>query len=135
MASNKNAIHLINKDVPKKHKILVLDVRRFIADSLTVILEQYGFDVYTSYSGKRALELAEIIEPDLLLSAVMVPDKNGTEVAMAVRTRFPKCKVLLFSGDAAPINVLAQARASAQNWDILAEPIHPNSNVTENIAA
>jgi len=37
---------------------------------------------------------------DLVLSGVMMPDKNGIEVASELREKFPHCKILLFSGSA-----------------------------------
>ena len=106
-------------------KILVVDDERAIADTLAAILQQNGFDVYVAYSGRRAIELAMNIEPDLMISDVMMPDKNGIEVASVVRTAIPKCKTLLFSGSTSHADLLEQARKSGYDGDILAKPVHP----------
>jgi len=106
-------------------KILVVDDEHPIADTLAAILQQNGFDVYVAYSGHRAVELAFLVEPDLLVSDVMMPDKNGIEVAAAVKAKLPQCKTLLFSGSAAAADLLKLARESGYEGDILAKPIHP----------
>jgi DNA-binding response OmpR family regulator len=107
-------------------KILIVDDEHPIADTLAAILQQKGFDVYVAYSGDRAIELALRIEPDLLVSDVMMPDKNGIEVAAAVRVNLPQCKTLLFSGSAAAADLLKLARQSGYKGDILAKPVHPS---------
>jgi DNA-binding response OmpR family regulator len=109
----------------RRFKILVVDDEQAIADTLAVILKQNGFDVYTAYSGNQAISLSEQIEPDSVLSDVMMPDKNGIEVASELREKFPHCKVLLFSGSATAADLLAKARASGYDWEILAKPVHP----------
>lgn len=107
-------------------KILIVDDEHPIADTLAAILQQNGFDVYVAYSGDRAVELALLIEPDLVVSDVMMPDKNGIEVVAAVRANLPKCKTLLFSGSAAAADLLKLARQSGYKGDILAKPVHPS---------
>jgi DNA-binding response OmpR family regulator len=87
-------------------KILIVDDEHPIADTLAAILQQNGFDVYVAYSGNRAIELASLIEPDLLVSDVMMPDKNGIEVAAAIKAKLPQCKTLLFSGSASATDLL-----------------------------
>lgn len=107
-------------------KILVADDEHPIADTLAAILQQNGFDVYVAYSSNRAIELAFLIEPDLLISDVMMPDKTGIEVAAAVRAKLPQCKTLLFSGSASATDLLKTARQSGYKGDILTKPIHPS---------
>jgi DNA-binding response OmpR family regulator len=107
-------------------KILVVDDEHPIADTLAAILQQNGFDVYVAYTGNRAIEIALQIEPDLLVSDVMMPDKSGIEVAAAVRAKLPQCKTLLFSGSAASTDMLKFARQSGYEGDILSKPIHPS---------
>ena len=108
----------------KKYKILVVDDERAIANTLAAILDS-TFDVYVAYSGSQALDTVALIEPDLVLSDVMMPDKNGLEVAIEISEGFPKCKILLFSGSASTADLLTLARQSGKNWEIISKPIHP----------
>lgn len=109
----------------KKKKILVVDDEHSIADSLAAILGQRGLEVYVAYSGITAIELAEKTMPDLLLSDVMMPDKNGIEVARHVRRKVPGCKILLLSGSMSAVDRLVKADPQGCDWQILAKPIHP----------
>jgi len=106
--------------------VLVVDDERVIADTLSVILTRSGFSVMTAYDGESALELAAAIPPDLLLSDVMMgPGIDGTELAIQMVRSYPDCKVLLFSGHAATVDLLAKARMSGHDFSLLTKPIHP----------
>ena len=51
---------------------------------------------------------------------------TGIEVAIAVRSRLPDCKILLFSGQAATADLLEQAKTEGREFEIVAKPIHPS---------
>ncbi len=110
----------------KKRVVLVVDDERVIADTLSVILSRSGFAVMTAYDGESALELAGTVTPDLLLSDVMMgPGIDGTQLAIQMVTSCPDCKVLLFSGHAATMDLLAKARLSGYDFTLLTKPVHP----------
>ncbi|HVN92409.1 MAG TPA: response regulator [Terracidiphilus sp.] len=108
-----------------KPKVLVADDERVIADTLTIILNQSGFDARAVYSGEKALELAESFKPDMLISDVIMADLNGIDAAIRIRALLPSIKILLFSGQAATADLLEKARAEGYEFDILAKPVHP----------
>jgi len=118
--------------------VLVVDDERVIADTLSIILTRNGFSVLTAYDGESALELAQVATPDLLLSDVMMgPGIDGTELAIALVGRCPKCKVLLFSGHAATRDLLDKARDAGHNFTLLNKPLHPAdllARITESFA-
>ena len=106
--------------------ILVVDDERIIADTLSVILTRSGFSVMTAYEGETALELAAHKQPDLLLSDVMMgPGMDGTQLAMQMVATLPDCKVLLFSGHAATVDLLATARKLGHDFTLMSKPVHP----------
>jgi CheY-like chemotaxis protein len=108
-----------------KHKVLVADDERVIADTLAMILNQSGFDARAVYSGEKALELASTFEPDMLISDVIMADLNGIDAAIRIRSLLPSIKILLFSGQAATADLLEKARAQGYEFEILAKPVHP----------
>ncbi len=108
-----------------KHKVLVADDERVIADTLAMILNQSGFEARAVYSGEKALELASTFEPDMLISDVIMADLNGIDAAIRIRELRPGIKILLFSGQAATADLLEKARAQGYEFEILAKPVHP----------
>ena len=108
-----------------KPKILVADDERVIADTLAMILNQSGFEARAVHSGEKALEMAPIFAPDMLISDVIMEDLNGIDAAIRIRALLPNIKILLFSGQAATADLLEKARADGDEFEILAKPIHP----------
>jgi CheY-like chemotaxis protein len=106
-------------------KVLVVDDEKVIADTLAIILNQNGYDASAVYSGNSAVERAQEIVPDLVISDVIIPDMNGIEAAIRIRKVLPNTKILLFSGQAATADLLETARAQGHEFEILAKPVHP----------
>ncbi len=111
----------------EKHRplVLVVDDERVIADTLSVILSKSGFLTMTAYDGVSALELAEAAPPDLIISDVMMPGMTGIELAITVTQTIPGCKILLFSGQAATVDLLEEARDGGYNFTTLTKPVYP----------
>jgi DNA-binding response OmpR family regulator len=108
-----------------KPKVLVADDERVIADTLAIILNQSGFEATAVYSGEKAVEVAEAIKPDMVISDVIMTDLNGIDAAIKIRAMLPSCKILLFSGQAATADLLDRARNQGHEFEILAKPVHP----------
>lgn len=108
-----------------KPKVLVADDERVIADTLVIILNQAGFDATAVYSGEMALEVAETLRPDMLISDVIMASLDGIQTAIKIRAMLPECKILLFSGQAATADLLDRARVQGHEFEILAKPVHP----------
>jgi DNA-binding response OmpR family regulator len=109
----------------RKAVVLVVDDEPVIADTLAMILEQSGIRVLVAYDGKSALAIANTVPPDLLLTDVAMPDMNGIDLAVAITHMLPKCKILLFSGQASTMDLLGTARDARQDFTVLAKPLHP----------
>jgi CheY-like chemotaxis protein len=108
-----------------KPKVLIVDDERVIADTLSMILNQSGFEARAVYSGEGALELARSFAPDMLISDVIMADLNGIDAAIRIRALLPSIKILLFSGQAATADLLEKARTQGYEFEILAKPVHP----------
>ncbi len=109
----------------KKPKVLVVDDEKVIADTLAKIFELNGYEAATVYTGTAAVESARTFQPDLMICDVLMPEMNGIEAAILIRSIVPNCKILLFSGQAATANLLDEARAQGHEFEILAKPVHP----------
>ncbi|MGB8890001.1 MAG: response regulator [Candidatus Korobacteraceae bacterium] len=110
----------------RKPIVLVVDDEQVIADTLAKILDLNGYDASAVYTGTAAVESARSLRPDLIISDVIMPDMNGIEAAISIRSFLPSCKILLFSGQAATADLLEDARAHGHEFEILAKPVHPS---------
>ncbi len=93
-------------------------VRTFVA----AVLRQLGYRVLEAESGEAALELSRHHEGaiDLLLSDVVMPGINGTEVAVELERERPGMRVVLMSGYAG--DALAGLGVQANRFAILLKP-------------
>jgi CheY-like chemotaxis protein len=111
----------------RRPRVLVVDDERVIADTVAEILEGAGFQAATAYDGWSALQVAGILQPDYLLSDVLMPRMNGVDLAMAIRKMFPAARILLFSGQAGITEIFRAAQNQGFQFELIAKPIHPLS--------
>ena len=112
---------------PDSHcpSILVVDDERIIADTLAQIFNRNGYTAIPAYSAAMALELASSVPPDLLLTDVSMPGMSGIDLAITMKAVCPDCRVVLFSGQASTVDLLATARAAGHTFQTLSKPVHP----------
>jgi DNA-binding NtrC family response regulator len=107
-------------------RIIVVDDETRIASTLVEILKGEGFDAMSASTGDGAIELARIFRPDVVLSDVIIPGPNGIEVGIRISEILPECRIILFSGQAATLDLLREARRRGHDFEILAKPIKPD---------
>jgi CheY-like chemotaxis protein len=120
--AKEDVVFLPKKDAPV---ILIVDDEKVIADTLSIILTHAGFITMTAYDGVTALQMANSITPDLLLTDVVMPGLSGVELAIMLTQSIPNLKVLLFSGQASTVDLLDKARHSGHHFTALTKPVHP----------
>jgi CheY-like chemotaxis protein len=108
-----------------RRKILIVDDQKLIADTLAEILEDAGFEAVAAYDGWSALEIAARLQPDYLLSDVLMPQMNGVQLAIAMRRAHPAAKILLFTGQAGISEILLEGKQQGYEFELLPKPIHP----------
>src|SRR5437899_1503477 len=106
-------------------KVIVIDDEPVIADTLVDILRGEGHQAFALSSGAAAVEWAKLIDPNVVISDVIMPGMNGIDVAKQIIVLFPNCKIILFSGQAASVDLAAQAGAEGFEFEILPKPIDP----------
>lgn len=66
-------------------KILIVDDEADIVEFISYNLRKEGFEVFTANNGKKAVEIAEDIKPDLVILDVMMPEMDGMETCAEMR--------------------------------------------------
>jgi two-component system alkaline phosphatase synthesis response regulator PhoP len=67
-------------------RILVVDDDRDIVRLVRSYLEKAGYEILTAYDGETALQIIRGEKPQLLILDLMLPDRDGWDVAKMVRT-------------------------------------------------
>ena len=112
-------------------RVFVVDDEPVIASSLAAILQMNGFSAKFFSCPLEALAAARLTAPDLLISDVAMPGISGIDLAIQMRTLYPTCKVLLFSGQAATLDLLEGARAQGHDFNLLLKPVPPTELLFE----
>jgi DNA-binding NtrC family response regulator len=110
-----------------KLRILVIDDEELIAETVVEILREEGFNACAVGTGELAIELARSSPPDVVLSDVIMPGMTGIELGIKIREMLPQCRVILFSGQAATVDLVDKARKEGHRFEILAKPIRPEA--------
>lgn len=72
-------------------KILIIEDEKVLADSLKLMLKSKGFDADAVYDGESGEQYALLNIYDLIILDVMLPKKNGYQIAEKIRKE--KCTV------------------------------------------
>jgi CheY-like chemotaxis protein len=107
----------------KRPSILVVDDEKTIADTLALILQDAGYTARAAYDGAAALNLSREHAPDLVITDVLMPGMSGVDLALTTQREFPECRILLFSGQAASVDILEDARSRGHDFELLAKPV------------
>lgn len=78
-------------------KVIVVDDELSIVTLLQYNLEQAGFNVLTAMDGKKALELAETEQADVMILDLMLPELDGMEVCKEMRLKHIQTPILMLT--------------------------------------
>lgn len=83
---------------PSRGKILVVDDDEAVRTLLSDILTDAGYEVSAAQDGAKALRMAKTQSFDLLLTDLVMPDRDGIEVIRGIRSEQPNLKIIAISG-------------------------------------
>jgi len=79
-------------------KILVVDDEPQVRTVIRRILEKEGFEVDMAENGVKALELCQASPYDLVITDIIMPEKEGLETMIDLRRHCPQTKIIAMSG-------------------------------------
>ncbi len=83
----------------KKMKILVVDDNQDLAFFLKWMLEGEGYEVRSAKDGQDGYSTYLVFSPDLILTDIQMPEKNGLELIREIRFHNPMVRAIYMSGD------------------------------------
>jgi two-component system, OmpR family, response regulator ResD len=103
-------------------RILVIEDDRDIVETIELILRSAGHDVKSTTHGKDALRLVELLNPDLVITDVIMPEIDTLDAIGELRRTYPGLKIIAISGNPHLLTL-----ASKQGADqVLAKPFSLN---------
>ena len=81
-------------------RILIIDDDDTIRKMLALTLSKAGYDVAAAADGNEGLKQFRKNEIDLVITDLIMPEKEGIEMIMELRNDFPDVKIIAMSGGA-----------------------------------
>ena len=106
--------------------VLVVDDDVRVADTLVQILIAKGYDCAPAYSAEAAMRLAEKLDPDVVISDVVMGPVSGIELANHIREHYPNCRILLISGYASTKDLTEAVLARESRIQFVSKPVAPD---------
>ncbi len=78
--------------------ILVIDDEDQVRTMLQQALEREGYQVLDARDGKEGIKLFKENKTDLIITDLIMPDKEGLETITELRRDFPEVKIIAISG-------------------------------------
>jgi DNA-binding response OmpR family regulator len=102
------------------------DVRKFIRATL----ERAGFAVVDASNGEAGIKIVERVAVDVVVTDIVMPEREGLETIMDLKKRFPLLPILAISGQGkvGPKDYLQLAAALGAD-DVLTKPFSPKDLV------
>ncbi len=107
-------------------RILVVDDEPLVAKTLGLIFRGQGFEVTTVHGAAEALRSAVLFPPDLLLTDIDMPGRDGVSLMTEFSQLYPACPILVLTGFYAALGRVSEcARTLAQPVSIVTKPCQP----------
>lgn len=100
-------------------RILVIDDDGGIRSMLRRLLEEEGYEVMEAPDGKVGIRLFRENRIDLIITDIIMPEKEGVETIMEIKRDFPEAAVIAMSGGGTRMtgdSCLALAKTSGAHY-------------------
>ncbi len=85
-------------------RILVIDDEEQLRVVFRESLERVGYQVMDASNGKLGLKLCQEEQFDLVITDILMPEKDGIETIGEIRRYFPETKIIAISGGGQRLN-------------------------------
>ena len=104
-------------------KILVAEDDAIMLATITQQLKQEGFNVTAANNGREAIQIFETLNPDFVITDIMMPFTSGLEFVNIIRNKSDKIPIIVLSALDEEDTVLEAFNLGAD--DFLTKPVKP----------
>lgn len=80
------------------YSAVVVDDEESMREYVRHILENNGFEVFEAKNGNECMAIIRANRPDLIVTDIVMPDKEGLETIRTIKSEFPECAIITMSG-------------------------------------
>lgn len=95
------ARYLVPQAESQAPTVLVVDDDPDLLKLMTAAFARAGFKAYAAANGRQGLQLAGALQPDLMVTDIVMPEKEGIALIVEARTAAPRTAVIAISGGGA----------------------------------
>jgi CheY-like chemotaxis protein len=112
-------------------KILIIDDNEMVRSTIARLLELAGYETVTASNGSEGLVRMREDGPDLIITDIIMPVKEGIETIREILIERPSAKIIAISGGGRHANMdfLGAARTLGA-IDVIEKPFEPEDLVT-----
>jgi len=78
--------------------IVIIDDDEQIREMLKQILAREGYGIFVAANGKEGMQIYREKQTDLVITDIIMPEKDGLETITELRKDFPEVKIIAMSG-------------------------------------
>ncbi len=79
-------------------RILVIEDETILCTLMKDALEKAGYEVMTALDGRKGMRLFSEQPCDLVITDILMPEKEGLEIILELTKQFPTVKIIAISG-------------------------------------
>jgi len=106
-------------------KILIVDDNEVLANLIKEMLDREGlYQVETAVNGEEGYEAFFNFKPDIILTDIEMPVKNGIEMIRDIRAHHPGVKTIYMSSNIRRYQALLEHEKTEYKSELLNKPLH-----------
>jgi CheY-like chemotaxis protein len=121
---------LFHKEVRRKMKILIVDDNQDLAFLIKWMLEDEGYEVRSAQNGSDGYSTYLLFNPDLVLTDIQMPEKNGLDLIKEIRCHNPGVRTIYMSGDLGQYGPPLEEEKEKYHVGVLEKPFSRNQLIS-----
>jgi DNA-binding NtrC family response regulator len=103
-------------------KILIVDDNREFVSIIQEMLEVEGYDIRSASNGREGYLAYLLFKPDVVITDIQMPGKNGMELMKVIRFHDPKIRTIYMSADLSPYQSVLEDEKKKFEVNFLEKP-------------
>ena len=121
---------LFRKEGEEEMKVLIVDDNQDLAFLIKWMLEDEGYEVRSAKNGTDGYSVYLLFNPDLVLTDIQMPEKNGLELIKEIRYLNPEVRTIYMSGDLSQYGLPLEEEKEKHHAGVLEKPFSKNELIS-----